>query len=337
MTLVDDELLRDLVAEAALAPSVQNVQPARWAGRDDRVVLLRALDRVLPVADPTGQDVRISLGAAFEGLALAASARGLAVRDAAWGEAARAAVGAAAFPGHEVVATARLAMAGIPDPLAAYARARRSWRGAFRAGSAAVKALAAFRDDDAFVVPASAAGDVARWNDAATWELARRAGYQAERLAWLRLDASDPRYRRDGVTAETLLLSPMQRRLARVALQPPVFRMLQATGLARALVSETAATLSAAGFVCFAPERALDDYAAGRRFYRLWLRATAAGLALAPMPPLTAHEATQQLVAERAAVPAARRLVYVLRAGRCPVDAPPASPRLPVEELLVGA
>src|SRR3954471_6917730 len=65
------ETLEGLVHEAARAPSVHNVQPARWRfepGGD--VVLFRALDRTLPVADPTGHDVQASLGAALEGMAI---------------------------------------------------------------------------------------------------------------------------------------------------------------------------------------------------------------------------------------------------------------------------
>ena len=75
--LLDADLARELVSEAALAPSVHNVQPARWTtAPGDVLVLLRAVDRALPAADPSGHDVRISLGAALEGASLAASGRG---------------------------------------------------------------------------------------------------------------------------------------------------------------------------------------------------------------------------------------------------------------------
>ena len=60
--------------EAARAVSVHNVQPARWRFEPEGdLVLLRAVDRALPVADPTGHDVMLSLGAAFEGMAIALS------------------------------------------------------------------------------------------------------------------------------------------------------------------------------------------------------------------------------------------------------------------------
>jgi nitroreductase len=334
--LLDADLARELVSEAALAPSLHNVQPARWTtAPGDLLVLLRAVDRTLPAADPSGHDLRASLGAAMEGASLAASGRGLALRDIRWEEGARAAVGADTVAGHEVVAAARVTMGGIPDPLAAYVRSRRSWRGAFRGGSAAVKALATLQGDDAYVLAASAADDVAQWIDEATWTFVSRQDYQAELWRWLRLDPADPRYRRDGITAEWLRLTPFQARLARVALRPSVFRLLQATGMGKSLVSEAEAVRSASGFLCYCPPRALDDYAVGRRYYRLWLQATSVGLALAGMAALVEHEPARQRIAERIGLPEERRLAAVFRAGRCPTDAPPPSPRLPVEELLI--
>ena len=334
--LLDADLARELVTEAALAPSMHNVQPARWTtAPGDTLVLLRAVDRALPAADPAGHELRISLGAAMEGASLAASGRGLALRDVRWEGAARAAVGAESIGGHEVIAAARVAMGGIPDPLAAYVRARKSWRGAFRSGAAPQKALATLEGDDAFVLAASAAEDVASWIDEATWTLVRRQDYLTELWRWLRLDPADPSYRRDGITAEWLRLTPLQARLARMALRPSVFRLLQATGAGKALVSEAEAVRSAAGFLCFCPSRSLDDYAVGRRWYRLWLQATSAGLALGSMAALVEHEPTNQRIADRLGLPADRRLAAVFRAGRCPTDTPPASPRLPLEELLV--
>src|SRR5206468_446479 len=66
-----------LVDEARRAPSVHNIQPARWAALERGVLALRADPaRTLPIADPSGHDVRISLGAACEGMSIALSRRG---------------------------------------------------------------------------------------------------------------------------------------------------------------------------------------------------------------------------------------------------------------------
>ena len=98
--------------EAARAPSVHNVQPARWRfGTAGTVTLFRALDRVLPVADPTGHDVAVSLGAAFEGMAIALSRVGLTLGAPAPERDARA-------DGCEPVVRATITPGGEPDPLA---------------------------------------------------------------------------------------------------------------------------------------------------------------------------------------------------------------------------
>ena len=76
MTELSIELLRALVAEARLAPSVHNVQPSRWRLKGNRLLLLGDLTRAIPVADPAGRDWRLSHGAHLEGLSLALAARG---------------------------------------------------------------------------------------------------------------------------------------------------------------------------------------------------------------------------------------------------------------------
>ena len=66
-----------LVDEARRAPSVHNIQPARWALPEPGVLALHAdPGRTLPIADPSGHDVRVSLGAAWEGMSIALSRRG---------------------------------------------------------------------------------------------------------------------------------------------------------------------------------------------------------------------------------------------------------------------
>ena len=73
------DTLLALIREAALAPSVHNVQPARWRMADDGLIMFEDLAVRLSVGDPDGNDAAISLGAAVEGLSLAASQSGLTV------------------------------------------------------------------------------------------------------------------------------------------------------------------------------------------------------------------------------------------------------------------
>ena len=80
MTLITAQLFRELVAEARLAPSIHNIQPTRWrlAG-GNCIQLVDDLTVRAPVADPAGHDVRVSHGAALEGMSIALGRRGLSI------------------------------------------------------------------------------------------------------------------------------------------------------------------------------------------------------------------------------------------------------------------
>jgi len=332
--------MREIVGDAIRAPSAHNVQPARWAFRraDARVALLRDPARSLPVADPTSRDEAASLGAALEGFAIAASTRGLAVHGLVRNEEAARAFGANVVGGFDVVATFHLADGVSPDPLAPCVDRRRAWRGQFGPADEAEGAIARFADaanaHDAMILGRELAPRIATLIDRATWRFERRADYHAELWEWLRLDPRDPRYRRDGLTAEALLLSAPARAAGRVLMRPTVFRVLQATGLGRHLVSERAATESAACFICHCSPADRDPFDVGRGMYRLWLAATAAGLVLAPMSAIVDDADTRVIVEQALGLDASRRLTQVFRAGTIRGE-PPRSPRLPVEEMFV--
>ena len=130
MTPVESEMVqsahvqRALVAEAARAPSVHNVQPARWRFDGGAVALLEDRTRRLAAADPSGHDIGVSLGAAFEGMAIALSRLGLALtppvmsrhsEDGRYG----------------TVAQSEIMPRPSVDPLAEWVEQRRAWRGRF--------------------------------------------------------------------------------------------------------------------------------------------------------------------------------------------------------------
>src|ERR1700750_2790560 len=82
MSMLTQELLRELVAEARLAPSVHNIQPTRWRVLPDgRLALVDDKAVRAPVADPSGHDVRVSHGAALEGVGLALHRRGFSAAE----------------------------------------------------------------------------------------------------------------------------------------------------------------------------------------------------------------------------------------------------------------
>ena len=321
---------REVVAEASRAPSVHNVQPARWRpGPGGRLELLRARDRSLPAADPTGRDVRASVGAAFEGTALALSRRGLGLTEPALRDELES-------PSLALVAVAQLVEVAAEDPLAAWTAERRAFRGRFRPATPdVVHALQKLETSEARVVTAPRdIVELARAYDTANLGFLANPAFEAELYACLRLLPSHPDRERDGLTAPCLELSPLEARAGHTLLRPGVFRWLRRAGLAGTLLSEAAALRSAAAVILFTPPREEDPFHVGRHFYRLWLELTRAGCRLCPLSSLAGHEPTARDLERRYAIPAERRLANAFRVGVAPHE-PARSPRLPVDELIL--
>ena len=330
------ELQRALVEEASLAPSVHNVQPARWRfGDDGWLACFHDRERSLPHGDPTGRDIRVSIGAAVEGMAIAAGRNGYALEVHHWGddpERVRLPGPLAPPAGMRVVAALRLSAGGTIDPLAAAVPVRHSWRGPFERARERAPRVAS---EDLIVIDETHGDLVARIHDAATWHFERQPAYHAELWKWLRLSPRHRNWSRDGLNADALALSRVERTAASLLLRPRVFALLGRLGVARFLVSESAVVRSAAAFLVFAPPAALDDWTVGRRFYRAWLEATAAGLSLAPMSALADWEVARAKIVELATVPADRRVVNVFRTGRAPASRELRRARIPAAEMLV--
>lgn len=328
----DRETQRALVAEAARAPTVHNVQPARWRFlADGRVVLYRAVDRALPVADPTGHDVRVSLGAAWEGMSIALARNGLALSEPEFLE------DGDEKDGRIAVASARLVGGAAPDPLGEYVEARRSYRGKFLPLSNDVlRKLAAIGGEDArWMTDAARLPEMARLYDDASYSFVREPAYHEELYRWMRLSPAHPDWGRDGLNAECMALSGVERAAASVLLRPRVFGVLKRIGAARAVVSEAAQIHSASAILLFTPRRDVSDFAVGRLFYRLWLETAALGAGMVPMSALADSSETRELLVREHGIPPERRLANVFRVGGVPPAGAARSPRLPVDELLV--
>lgn len=329
---MDREAQRALVAEAARAPTVHNVQPARWRFlADGRVVLYRAANRALPVADPTGHDVRVSLGAAWEGMSIALSRRGLGLSEPEFRDDADEDEGRIAF------ASARLVEGAAPDPLADFVEARRSYRGRFLPLPADVlRRLTAIGGEDVrWVADAARLPEIARMYDEASWSFVREPAYHAELYRWMRLSPAHPDWARDGLNAECMALSGVERAAASVLLRPRVFEVLKRVGAARAVVSEAAQIRSASAILLFTPRRDLGDFAMGRLFYRVWLEVASMGAGMVPMSALADSPAARERLGREHGIPESRRLANVFRVGGVPAGGAARSPRLPVDELLL--
>lgn len=309
-----------LVDAANRAPSVHNIQPARFRFLDERSIeLVEDPQRRLFVGDPEGKDNQKGVGAALEGLALALSERGF---------------------GAEVSgARVQFASGAGRDPLAPFVEKRASYRGAFAPPSnrdrAALGEIAAACSDLHIIEAQGEIAELARLFDDVSMEVLRTSAYRAELLSWMRLSQRHPNYDRDGLNAAHMALSPIEANGAGIVLGATAFPLLDAIGAARPLIAESGKVRSSAGLALF--HRPVDEpeLDTGRRFYRVWLEIERAGLALCPMSVLAdVPHAAARLLQE--AKLSDRKLVTVFRIGRRPPKfVQPPRARLPARELIV--
>lgn len=329
--MLDRALLEELLAEARLAPSVHNIQPTRWRLiAVDMLLLLEDPTRRLPAADPSGHDVRLSHGAAIEGLSLALGRRGLQIARI------ERADGSDEAPGHRPIASLTLAAGAGLDPLAAAVTDRRSWRDRFKPADAelqeALRRLAA-APDLAIIAPGPMVSEIADLADRAGFHFLCQDEHRRELLAWMRLSRKDPRYHRDGLNAEALALGHVEAAGASLILGP-LFPLLNRLGLAERLTRERAKTESGA-IALFHRPIGEDPLETGRAFYRAWLAMTAQGLVACPISVLADWPVSNALLVKRNPLPAGRRLVNVFRFGLKTGRTDPERARLPVAELIV--
>lgn len=322
------EEIAALAAEAALAPSVHNVQPARWRIEDDGATLFEDPARRLPAADPTGHDAAMSLGAATEGFRLAAGkiGRGLAVERLKGGES------------DPLRSVARLRLVGTvdEDPLAAWVDTRSSFRGSFAKPSAADRgdAAALAGEDAAVLADPAILKIVGRQLDGASWRFMREAAFRRELLSWMRLSRGHPGWMRDGLNAEAMAMGPIAAKGAGLVLGP-LFGPLTLVGMAKPLISEGGRIAKDAAVILFHRPVGEDPFDSGGHFYRLWLGIEAAGFGAAVLAALADDPDTNAGAKAAAGIPQDRRLVSAFRIGRRPAGPVAARARLPLGELLI--
>lgn len=329
--MIDRLLLEELVAEARLAPSVHNIQPTRWRLAGDRILVLGDPARKLPVADPTGHDLRLSHGAAVEGLSLALGKRGLRI-----GETQLHTDGSTAENGLVPIATLRIAAGGEPDPLSAVIPLRQSWRGRFDGwpdgSEASLAEIAAGQGDLTFIADTERIAQIAGLADRAGLHFLCDPAHRRELLAWMRLSQRHPRYAVDGLNAEAMAMGRIEAFGAGLVLGP-LFEPLRALGLAGALTSESAKTRSG-GIALFHRPIGEDPFLTGRTFYRAWLGLTRLSFAACPISVLADWPETREALTALAPLPPGRRLVNVFRFGPISQASHGGHSRLPVSDLI---
>ncbi|WP_299916650.1 hypothetical protein [uncultured Roseobacter sp.] len=322
------DLFRHLVTQASLAPSVHNVQPARWRLEGETVWLFEDRRVRLPAADPTGHDAAMSLGAAFEGMAMAAAQEGL-----------RTSFNPADDEGTgDLRPVARLTFTpgATEDPLVQHVAARQSWRGDFATATTEDRQTAeALADADCIAVTGPhTIRVIAKLLDMASFTFTVRDDFRAELLSWMRLRRGHPNWGRDGLNADAMRLGVFDRIGAGVVLGRG-FRPLLRCGLVEKLLSEEEKTAGAAAIVVFHRPVGEDPFDSGRAFYRAWLRIEAAGFGAAVLAALADDPTSAETLAAMVELPKGRRIVSSFRIGRRPQHALFPAARRSLDELIV--
>jgi len=321
-----DRVLRAL-ARAALAPSVHNTQPARWALEDQSATVLCDTDCGLASGDPKGRDAALSCGAALEAMVLALSAEGL-VAEVELMTPPRLEPGQGLVP----LAQLRIGDGATADPLHLQLEQRFTWRGPFGPGPNDLHSWS--RGDSRLVLDKANRDWLAARNDTASLQILRDRAVRAELVSWMRLSPRHPRHGLDGMSRAAMRLSPIEALGVRGVLGP-LWPVLDRLGLTGRLTAEAEATRSAAVIALFHRPRAENPAESGRAYLRLCLEAAALGMAGWPMAALSDHPQINAEICSRFALPPDRRLVQAIRFGRPTGEAPPRA-RRPLDEVLVS-
>ena len=326
---MDQQVLRDVVAQAARAPSIYNTQPWRFVTRGDTIELWTDPARGLAVLDPTGRARHLSCGAALLHARVAAADAGFAVTVTALPEPTQ--------PEH--LADLRLDGATRPpredSALAGAIATRRTTRAPFTDETVPDEVLAALRR------AAEAEG---------CWLRIVTSSEDAAAVAVLlaradELEAADPAYRdelrrwtgaagdrgTEGVPDSAVPDVPPSHRGSNYRLRD--FVADRDTVEAGAMSQDPPPVERSLVAVLGTPDDDVPSWlAAGQGLGRLLLTAAARGVTASPMTqPLEIPDTRRRLATELGLLGHPQ---MILRLGYAPDGEAPATPRRPVEEIL---
>ncbi|PZS32745.1 MAG: nitroreductase [Pseudonocardiales bacterium] len=305
------DVLRQLEPDFWRAPSAHNTQP--WVLRYQETTVEIGWDPAcaLPAGDPTGRDLRLSLGAFTETCLIVCADAGLAVTfHPDFSEPDR-------RIGHLVSAATSYVTPFTTDDV----RRRMSARVAYQPG----------RLDDEVVGQLdelAGAGELRRL----PCRVLIRPLYEADRYLfgtppvarelrdWLRLTPRDPRYDTDGLTDRALDLSRWEALGLRAVLARQVYPALRRLGLPRILATSSSGLLDKDGevLVLVAPPTCdrQGQVAMGRVLMRHWLLLSRLGYATHPLSQIIDAAHTRGVLARALGIDDPDRLLNVARVGR---------------------
>lgn len=270
-----------LIEAASRAPSADNMQAWEFGKREDAIEVFLERRRLLPT-DVNAMFGWIGLGAAVENLAIAAARRGFAAKVEC-----RAAGGIA-----ERSALVRLSPGGLDDPLADAILERATNRGPYGASPLSPAMTAelteAARERDAgvhWVTDRTGLERMADMDAHSTYIRLEHKPLHDEVFQILRFTRREVESTRYGLDFESLGVPFALVLAARQLRHWSVNKAVSRLGIGRAVAKMLASRLRQAGAVCLVTARGRGPAGyieAGRAMERIWLAATARGLAVQP-------------------------------------------------------
>ncbi|MBI4901468.1 MAG: hypothetical protein HY829_13465 [Actinobacteria bacterium] len=289
--MISPEVFDRLVVAASRAPSADNMQAWAFARRGDAVEVHLEPARVLPT-DVNQMFAWVGLGAAVENLVVAAGREGLSalVEDDALRTAQGSEVEVASLAATPV--TVRLAPGGAGGRLAEWVERRETNRGPYETtpldGTTIDELTRAIADLEAglhWAGGAAALEVMASMDARSTYIRLEHRPLHDELFDILRFDRRELEETRFGLDFASLGIPVSLVRVARLLRHARVMKVVSRLGIGRLVARQLAAKLRAAGAVCLVTacgSGAADYVQAGRAMERLWLEATARGLAVQP-------------------------------------------------------
>lgn len=300
--------LRALEPDFWRAPSAHNTQPWTLTYAADDVAVGWDPGRELPVSDPTGRDLRLSMGAFVECCLIVCADAGLGI----------------AFrpdPGPLRVGFLHRAAEPYRTPFTtADVRARGANRGEYHPGrlpDEVAEGLAGMRR--------VACRDLADLLRAADLHQFGDREVTRELRAWLRLTRRHRRYLLDGLSDRALTLSRFEALALRASLA--LYPALRPLGLPRLLAGASRGLLDYDGDVLVLVGAAGDEVEQGRVLMRHWLTLSGLGYTTHPLSQIIDCAPTREVLAQRLGVDDPASLLHVARVGRPKAAAVP-SPRV---------
>lgn len=323
--MITTDEFRAVVARARLAPSIHNAQPARWRLRGDVIEIAADFRVALPSADPSGESIGLSCGAAVEAtlLALPYAAQ---VSDV-WDER-----DFYTWSGHRMVARIKVGSAPHEDALSPQLERRFTWRGAFE--TEPPRLFGWTREDAVLVIDEPTRRWIAALNDTSSLEILRDRAFRRELLGWMRLKESHPRTLYDGLSMAALRMNAQMAKTVRLGFGP-LWSLLDMFGRTKVMTAEADVTMTAPVLACFHRPAGESPVASGRAYLRLCLEAAHLGLQAWPMAALTDDAQAAEEITQRLAIGPDRKLAQVLRLGAPRGEQTPRA-RRPLDELIAS-